>query len=106
MQSRGQQDRRYTRVVIAFLVGLVVLGLLGVPALLVAAIGGVTAALAIALFRDFFETDPRHGPRRGVRRQTVPQKYVPSVLEGSSAQRRRFVHIRRHRPASPPLRLR
>jgi hypothetical protein len=36
----------------------------------------------------------------------VPDKYVPSVLEGSQAKRRRFAPLRRHRHAQTPLRFR
>ncbi|HEX3736696.1 MAG TPA: hypothetical protein VHV53_04070 [Solirubrobacterales bacterium] len=86
----------------AFGVSLVVLGLLGVPALLVAAIGAVVAAVAIGAFhRSLGGT-----PRRRSSHQRVPAKYVPSVLEGSSMRRRRIVHLRRHRHPSSPLRFR
>ncbi|HVS99754.1 MAG TPA: hypothetical protein VHE08_04485 [Solirubrobacterales bacterium] len=84
----------------AFLVSLVVLGLLGVPALLVAAVGAIVAAVAIAVFHRLLERTARRGGR------AVPAKYVPSVLEGSSMRRRRGVHLRRHRHATPPLRFR
>ena len=48
MDGRRNGDRIYTVVLLAFLVGLVALGLLGVPALLVAALGAVVAAVGIA----------------------------------------------------------
>jgi hypothetical protein len=94
MNHRRSEDRLYPAVLIAFLLGLVALGLFGIPALLVAAIGLVAAALAITLLHR----------GRGTRR--VPDRYVPSVLEGSRAKRRRFAPLRRHRQASPPLRFR
>lgn len=94
MDERRNGETLYAAVLIAFLVGLIALGLLGVPALLVGAIGLLAAALGITLLH--------HG--RGAR--GVPDKYVPSVLEGSRAKRRRFVPLRRHRHASPPLRFR
>jgi hypothetical protein len=92
--GRRNGEPLYAAVLIAFLVGLVGLGLLGVPALLVALIGLLVAALAITLSQR----------GRGARR--VPDRYVPSVLEGSRARRRRFTPLRRHRHASPPLRFR
>jgi len=94
MDARHNGEPLYAAVLIAFLVGLVALGLLGVPALMVAAIGLVVVALGITLLH--------HG--RGAR--GVPDKYVPSVLEGSRAKRRRLTPLRRHRHASPPLRFR
>ncbi|HTR75602.1 MAG TPA: hypothetical protein VMH33_10165 [Solirubrobacterales bacterium] len=94
MDSRRTGERLYTAIVMAFLVGLVVLGLLGVPALLVGAIGIVVAALAIAIFHRPLSGRPR--TRRGDR---VPAHYVPSVLEPSTARRRRGLHLRRHRHA-------
>lgn len=96
MKNRRSEDRLYTAVLLAFLAGLVALGLLGVPALLVAAIGLVAAAPAIALLHRSLG----NGSRR------VPEKYVPSVLEGSRVKRRRLAPLRRHRHASPPLRFR
>jgi hypothetical protein len=106
MNSPGTEDRLYTALVLAFLIGLVVIGLLGVPAPLVAAIGVVAAAAAIAVFHRALEG--RRGPvsRSSASRQKVPEKYVPRVLESSSRRRRRMVHLRRHRGASPPLRFR
>lgn len=106
MKGQRSEDRPYTAVVLAFLVGLVALGLLGVPALLVAAIGVVVAALAIIAFHRTLEG--RHGAssRSSARRRAVPEKYVPRVLESGSMRRRRAVHLRRHRGASPPLRFR
>ncbi|HEY2478783.1 MAG TPA: hypothetical protein VGI17_08620 [Solirubrobacterales bacterium] len=104
MDSRGNEDRLYAGTVLAFLVGLVVLGLLGVPALLVAAIGVAVAALGIALFHRALEAGS--GSRSPRKRQSVPQKYVPRVLENGSMRRRRIAHLRRHRHTSPPLRFR
>jgi len=94
MNGRRNGEPLYAAVLIAFLVGLVALGLFGVPALLVAAIGLLVAALGISLLQ------------RGRGARGVPDKYVPSVLEGSRAKRRRFTPLRRHRHASPPLRFR
>jgi hypothetical protein len=106
MNDRRREDRLYTAVILAFLVGLVGLGLLGIPALLVAAIGAAVAAVGIAAFhRRGAGTDPSAGGRRGAH-ERVPAKYVPSVLEGSSVRRGRIVHLRRHRQASAPLRFR
>jgi hypothetical protein len=90
--NRGHsEDRLYTAVLLAFLVTLVAIGLLGVPLPLVAAIGVALATVGILLFAH---------------RQKAPPRYVPSVLEGSRLRRRRIVHLRRHRQASPPLRFR
>ena len=94
MDGRHSGEPLYAAVLIAFLVGLIALGLLGIPALLVAAIGLLVAALGITLLH------------RGHDARGVPDKYVPSVLEGSRAKRRRFAPLRRHRHASPPLRFR
>ena len=94
MDARHNGETRYAAVLIAFLVGLIALGLLGIPALLVGAIGLVVAALGITLLH------------RGRAARGVPDKYVPSVLEGSRAKRRRFAPLRRHRHALPPLRFR
>jgi hypothetical protein len=94
MDDRRNGEPLYAAVLIAFLVGLIALGLLGVPALLVAAIGLAVAAVAITLLH------------RGRGARGVPDKYVPSVLEGSRAKRRRFTPLRRHRHASAPLRFR
>lgn len=106
MQDRRHGDRLYTALVVAFLIALVALGVIGVPTLLVAAIGAAAAAVAIALFHSLFEA-PRAPARGGGRRPArVPAKYVPSVLEGSSMRRRRLGGLRRHRHASPPLRFR
>jgi hypothetical protein len=105
MNDRRNGDRHYTFVVVAFLIGLVVLGLLGVPALLVAAIGGAVAAVAITVFHGLFEGGEGVGARRSVSRARVPERYVPSVLEGSSIRRRRIGFPKRDRHASPPLRL-
>ncbi len=92
MEERRREDRLYPAILLAFLVGLVALGLLGVPALLVAALGVVVAALGIAAL---------HG-----RQRKVPARYVPSVLEPSSLRRRRTPHVRRHKPLNLPLRFR
>jgi hypothetical protein len=94
MDDRHNGEPLYAAVLIAFLVGLIALGLLGISALLVAAIGLVVAALGITLLH------------RGRGTRGVPDKYVPSVLEGSRTKRRRFTPLRRHRHASPPLRFR
>jgi hypothetical protein len=91
MNRRRSEDRLYTAVLLAFLVTLVAIGLLGVPAPLVAAIGVVLATIGIALF---------------ARRERAPARYAPSVLHGSPLRRRRIGHLRRHRQASPPLRFR
>ena len=106
MKDRRREDRLYTAIAMAFFAGLVALGLLGVPALLVAAIGAAVAAIGIAVLRRFLEGGnvPGRGCRAGGR--PAPVKYVPSVLEGSSIRRRRTVHLRRRRHASPPLRYR
>jgi hypothetical protein len=106
MNSAGNEDRLYTAVVLAFLIGLVAIGLLGVPALLVAAIGVAVAALAIALFHRALEGRVGSASRSSASRQRIPDKYVPRVLENGSRRRRRGVHLRRHRGASPPLRFR
>jgi hypothetical protein len=92
MKGRHNGDRIYTAILLAFLVGLVALGLLGVPALLVAALGVVVAALGIAAL---------HG-----RRRKAPGGYVPSVLEASSMKRRRIGSLRRRRHLSTPLKFR
>jgi hypothetical protein len=103
MDSPRNEDRLYTALVLAFLIGLVAAGLLGVPALLVAAIGVVVAALAIAVFHGALEGWHSSAPRSSANRRTVPEKYVPRVLERGPRRRRRTVHLRRHRDASPPL---
>jgi hypothetical protein len=92
MKDRRNEDRLYTVVLLAFLLGLVVLGLLGVPAPLVVAAGLGLAALGIAAL---------HG-----RNRKVPPRYVPSVLEASSTKRRRIGGLKRQRHASTPLRFR
>jgi len=106
MNDRRSEDRLYTAVLLTFGVGLVVIGLLGVPALLVAAIGAVLAAIGIVVFRGLLEGADASAGRRRVTHERVPEKYVPSVLEGSSVRRRRIGHLRRQRHASPPLRFR
>ena len=106
MHTPRNEDRLYTAVVLAFLIGLVVLGLLGVPALLVGAIGLGAAALTITAFHRALEGRRRPRSRSSASRRPVPEKYVPTVLESGSMRRRRGVHLRRHRGASPPLRFR
>ncbi|HKZ12672.1 MAG TPA: hypothetical protein VJL81_02390 [Solirubrobacterales bacterium] len=90
----------------AFLVALIGLGLLGVPALLVAAIGIGAAAFGIALFHRRLEASGTAGHRRSSKRSPMPARYVPSVLEGSSMRRRRVLHLRRRQHPNPPLRFR
>jgi hypothetical protein len=106
MQDRRSEDRLYTAILMAFLVALVALGLLGVPAPLVAAIGIAAAALAIALLHGRIEAGSGAGTRPKGKRSPVPAKYVPSVLEGSSMRRKRGFHLRRRQHANPPLRFR
>lgn len=106
MMGPSNQDRLYTAVLLAFLTGLIALGLLGVPALLVAAIGVAVAALAIGVFHRGLEGRRGSASRSSGSRQRIPETYVPRVLESSSRRRRRGVHLRRHRGASPPLRFR
>jgi len=106
MHSPRTEDRLYAAVLSAFLIGLVGLGLLGVPALLVAAIGVAVAALAITVFHRALESRRGRSMHSSSSRQKVPEKYVPRVLESGSMRRRRGVHLRRHRGASPPLRFR
>ena len=106
MKGLRTEDRLYPAVVLAFLSGLVALGLLGLPSLLVAAIGVAVAALAIALFHRALEGRRGAVSRTAAGRQRVPEKYVPRVLESGSMRRRRGVHPRRHRGASPPYRFR
>lgn len=106
MPDRRRGDRLYTVILMAFLVALVGLGLLGVPALLVAAIGIGAAALGIAIFHRRLEAGGTRGDRRATKRSPVPAKYVPSVLEGSSMRRRRVLHLRRRHHPNPPLRFR
>jgi hypothetical protein len=100
MNRRSSEDRLYTAVVLAFLVGLVALGLLGVPALLVAAIGAALAAPAMVLFhRRLDGADTARARRRQAARGAAPATYMPSVLERSTVRRRRGLHFRRHRHA-------
>jgi hypothetical protein len=106
MKGPRTEGRLYPAVVLAFLSGLVALGLLGVPALLVAAVGVAVAALAIAVFHRALEGPGRASSGTAAGRRPVPEKYVPRVLESGSMRRRRGVHLRRHRGASPPLRFR
>jgi hypothetical protein len=105
MNDRRSDDRLYTATVLAFLVGLVLLGLLGVPPLLVAVIGLAVAAVAITLFHRPLE-GRRRSSSRSARERKVPPRYVPRVLELGSRRRRRIAHLRRHRHGSPPLRFR
>ena len=105
MERPHREDRPYTAVVLAFLVGLIALGFLGLPPLLVAAIGLCVAAFGIAAFHRVLERRTRSSGRSGGRIQ-VPERYVPRVLERGSTRRRRGVRLRRHRDASPPLRFR
>jgi hypothetical protein len=106
MDRRRSEDRLYTAILLAFLVGLVALGLLGVPALLVATIGMAAAVLGITVFDHLFDGGRAGGSRRRDAGRRVPPRYVPSVLEASRTRRRGILHLRRHRHASPPLRLR
>jgi hypothetical protein len=106
MPDRRSGDRLYTAILMAFLVALIGLGLLGVPALLVAAIGVAAAALTIVIFHRRLEAGSPPGHPRSSKRSPIPAKYVPSVLEGSSARRRRRLHLRRRHNANPPLRFR
>jgi hypothetical protein len=106
MKAQRSEDRLYGAVVLAFLIGLVALGLLGVPAPLVAAIGVAVAALGIAVFHRPLEARAHRSSRPAPTRDRVPEKYVPRVLESGSMRRRRGVHLRRHRGTSPPLRFR
>ncbi|HVV89480.1 MAG TPA: hypothetical protein VHB53_03200 [Solirubrobacterales bacterium] len=106
MNSRRTEGRLYPATVLAFLIGLVALGLLGVPALLVAAIGAVVAAIAIAIFHRAFEAGSGAAPRSSANRRGAPEKYVPRVLESGSRRRRRTIHLRRRRHLAAPLRFR
>ncbi len=101
MDIRRREDRLYTLVVLAFLGALVALGLFGVPALLVAAIGAAVATVGIVGFRRALEGGREASPRPLRKHQDVPEKYVPRVLESGSMRRRRpTIHLRRHRGAS------
>lgn len=106
MHGRRSEDRLYTAILMAFLVALVGLGLLGVPALLVAAIGVGAAGLGIGVFHRRLGAARPVGSRRASRRSPVPAKYVPSVLEGTSMRRRRVLHARRRHHPGTPLRFR
>jgi hypothetical protein len=106
MTHRSSEDRLYTAVLLTFLVGLIALGLLGVPALLVAAIGVALAAVGIALFRRVLRRGRTYASRGRHRAPGVPDEYVPSVLEGSSMKGRRLAALKRRRQAAPPLRFR
>jgi hypothetical protein len=99
-------ERLYTAILMAFLAALVGLGVLGLPAPLVAAIGLVVAALAIAIFHRRLEAGSARAGRRTSKRSPIPGSYVPSVLEGSSMRRRRGLHLRRRHHPNPPLRFR
>jgi len=106
MPDRRSGDRLYTAILMAFLVALIGLGVVGVPALLVGAIGLATAALAIAIFHRRLEAGSTADMRRSGKRSPIPSSYVPSVLEGSSMRRRRGLHLRRRHHPNPPLRFR
>jgi hypothetical protein len=106
MNRRTGEDRLYTAVLAAFLIALVGLGTLGVPAPLVAAIGLAAAALAITAGHRFLGRRAPSAEGRPAPRGRVPRQYVPSVLEGAPARRRRGVHLRRRRNPHPPLRFR
>ena len=106
MKGPRTEDRLYPAVLLAFLSGLVALGLLGVPALLVAAIGVAIAALTIAVFHRALEGRRGAISRAAAGSQRVPEKYVPRVLESGSMRRWRGVHLRRRRGASQLLRFR
>jgi hypothetical protein len=106
MPDRRSADRLYSAILMAFLLALTGLGLLGIPALLVAAIGAVAAALTIAICHRRLEARASLRGRRVGKRSPVPTRYVPSVLEGTSARRRRSLHLRRRHHANPPLRFR
>jgi hypothetical protein len=106
MDERRSGDRLHTAILMAFLVALIGLGVLGVPALLVGAIGLATAALAIAIFHRRIEAGSTAERRRVGKRSPIPSSYVPSVLEGSSVRRRRGLHLKRRHHANPPLRFR
>jgi hypothetical protein len=106
MPDRRSGDRLYTAILMAFLLALIGLGLAGVPALLVAAIGVGAAALGIAIFHRRLEAGSAAGTRSLGKRSPIPAKYVPSVLEGSSMRRRRVLHLRRRHSPNSPLRFR
>ena len=106
MQWGRSQDRFYLVVLIGFLVALVGVGLLGVPALLVAALGAVFAAIAILALRGLSEADATPAEKPASRPRGPARQYVPSVLEGSSMKRRRGIHIRRGHQPQKPLRSR
>jgi hypothetical protein len=106
MPRRRSPDRLYTAILMAFLVALVTLGLLGVPPLLVAAIGLGAAALGIAIFHRRLEAGQAGRTAAKRKRSPVPARYVPSVLEGSSMRRRRTIHLRRRHHPNRPLRFR
>lgn len=106
MHERRSGDRLYTAILMAFLGALVGLGLFGVPALLVGAIGIAVAVLAIAVFHRRLEAGGAVGSGRTGKRSPIPARYAPSVLESSSMRRRRALHFRRRNHANPPLRFR
>jgi hypothetical protein len=106
MHDRRKGDRLYTAILMAFGIVLVGLGLLGIPALLVAAIGAGSAAVGIAIFHRRLEAQSGPGRPRASKRSPIPSHYVPSVLEGSSVRRRRLLHLRRRQTHNPPLRFR
>ncbi len=106
MQRGRSQDRFYPVVLIGFLIALVATGLLGVPALLVAALGAALAAIAILALRGLIEADARPAEKPAARPRRPARQYVPTVLEGSSMRRRRGLQIRRRHQPQKPLRYR
>jgi hypothetical protein len=106
MSGRSSEERLYKAVLLAFLGILVALGLLGVPVPLVAAIGVALAAAAIVLFRGSLERGRGPATRRPRGQRRTPDRYVPSVLEGSSIKRRRGARLGKRRHSAPPLRFR
>jgi hypothetical protein len=106
MPDRSSGDRLYTAILMAFLLALIGLGLLGVPALLVAAIGAGAAALGVTILHRRPAPRSVAGRPRASKRSPIPPTYVPSVLEGSSMRRRRLLPLRRRHHPNPPLRFR
>jgi hypothetical protein len=106
MPERRSGDRLYPAILMAFLIALIGLGLVGVPALLVGAIGLAAAALVIVVFHRRLEAGSAAPSRSKGKRSPIPSSYVPSVLEGSSLRRRRGLHLRRRQNSHPPLRFR
>jgi hypothetical protein len=106
MGDRRSGDRLYTAILMAFGGALVGLGLIGVPTLLVGAIGLGAAAFGIAVFHRRLEAGSGRQGRRSSKRSPIPSAYVPSVLEGSSLRRRRGLHLKRRNHPNTPLRFR